>query len=166
LNRSKQSTALGGLKGRSSISCTRPLCAGCRLSSVQPTASEPIRQEDAERRQLTVMFTDLVGSTALSTKLDPEDMRSVFGAYHKCVAETVARFDGFVAKYMGDGVHLFRLSSTSTRTMLSERCGPLAIVYLNNVSALLNVCSTPHASGMPTNPQASASCSTVVPPSC
>ena len=53
------------------------------------------------------MFTDLVGSTALSTKLDPEDMRSVIGAYHKCVAETVARFDGFVAKYMGDGVLIY-----------------------------------------------------------
>ena len=50
------------------------------------------------------MFTDLVGSTALSTTLDPEDLRSVIGAYHKCVAETVARFDGFVAQYMGDGV--------------------------------------------------------------
>src|SRR5215470_15962901 len=56
----------------------------------------------AERRQLTVMFCDLVGSTALSGRLDPEDLRSVIGAYHKSVAETVARFDGFVAKYMGD----------------------------------------------------------------
>ena len=53
------------------------------------------------------MFTDLVGSTALSTKLDPEDLRSVIGAYHKCVAETVARFHGFVAKYMGDGVLVY-----------------------------------------------------------
>jgi class 3 adenylate cyclase len=53
------------------------------------------------------MFTDLVGSTALSTKLDPEDLRSVIGAYHKCVAETVTRFDGFVAKYMGDGVLVY-----------------------------------------------------------
>src|SRR5215467_14126796 len=72
-----------------------------------PVATEPIRQDDAERRQLTVMFTDLVGSTALSTKLDPEDMRFVIGAYHKCVAQTVARFDGFVAKYMGDGVLIY-----------------------------------------------------------
>jgi class 3 adenylate cyclase len=75
-----------------------------------PSASvetEPARRDDAERRQLTVMFTDLVGSTALSTKLDPEDMRTVIGAYHKCVAETVARFDGFVAKYMGDGVLVY-----------------------------------------------------------
>jgi class 3 adenylate cyclase/predicted ATPase len=69
--------------------------------------TEPPRRDDAERRQLTVMFTDLVGSTALSTKLDPEDMRFVIGAYHKCVAETVARFDGFVAKYMGDGVLIY-----------------------------------------------------------
>jgi class 3 adenylate cyclase len=53
------------------------------------------------------LFTDLVGSTALSTRLDPEDLRSVIGAYHKCVAETIARFDGFVAKYMGDGVLIY-----------------------------------------------------------
>jgi class 3 adenylate cyclase len=72
-----------------------------------PTATEPTRRDDAERRQLTVMFTDLVGSTALSAKLDPEDLRSVIGAYHKCVAETVAQFDGFVAKYMGDGVLMY-----------------------------------------------------------
>jgi class 3 adenylate cyclase/predicted ATPase len=72
-----------------------------------PAPTRPARQDDAERRQLTVMFTDLVGSTALSTKLDPEDLRSVIGAYHKCVAETVARFDGFVAKYMGDGVLVY-----------------------------------------------------------
>jgi len=53
------------------------------------------------------MFTDLVGSTALSTKLDPEDLRSVIGAYHKCVAETVARFGGFIGRYMGDGVLIY-----------------------------------------------------------
>jgi hypothetical protein len=86
-----------------------------------PVATEPTRRDDAERRQLTVMFTDLVGSTALSTKLDPEDMRSVIGAYHKCVAETVARFEGFVAKYMGDGGVLQRRKGRrvegTTRTM-------------------------------------------------
>jgi class 3 adenylate cyclase/predicted ATPase len=58
----------------------------------------------AERRHLTVMFCDLVGSTALAARMDPEDLREVIGAYHRCVAETVGRFDGFVAKYMGDGV--------------------------------------------------------------
>ncbi len=58
----------------------------------------------AERRQLTVMFCDLVGSTTLASRLDPEDLREVIGAYHRCVTETVERFEGFVAKYMGDGV--------------------------------------------------------------
>jgi class 3 adenylate cyclase len=72
-----------------------------------PVAAEPVRRDDAERRQLTVMFTDLVGSTALSTKLDPEDLRTVIGAYHKCVAETVRQFGGFVARYMGDGVLIY-----------------------------------------------------------
>ena len=60
--------------------------------------------EAAERRQLTVMFVDLVGSTALSAKLDPEDLRSVIGAYHRCCTELIERNGGFVAKYMGDGV--------------------------------------------------------------
>jgi class 3 adenylate cyclase len=71
-----------------------------------PTIDNSIK-DDAERRQLTVMFCDLMGSTALSTRLDPEDLRFVISAYHKCVAETIARFDGFVAKYMGDGVLIY-----------------------------------------------------------
>jgi class 3 adenylate cyclase/predicted ATPase len=62
---------------------------------------------EAERRQVTVMFCDLVGSTALSSRLDPEDLRDVIGRYHACVAETVSRCDGFVAKYMGDGVLVY-----------------------------------------------------------
>jgi class 3 adenylate cyclase len=64
-------------------------------------------QSDAERRQLTVMFCDMVGSTALAARLDPEDLREVIGAYHRAVAEVVAGFDGFVAKYMGDGVLIY-----------------------------------------------------------
>ena len=70
-------------------------------------ASEPKPRDDAERRQLTVMFCDLVGSTALSAQMDPEDLRDLIGAYHKCVAEAVSRFGGFVAKYMGDGVLVY-----------------------------------------------------------
>jgi class 3 adenylate cyclase len=65
-----------------------------------PSASS---EDRAERRQVTVMFSDLVGSTALSARMDPEDLREVISAYQKCVAETVGRFGGFVAKYMGDG---------------------------------------------------------------
>src|SRR6188508_1073658 len=64
-------------------------------------------QDAAERRQVTVMFSDLVGSTALSARMDPEDLREVIGAYQKAVAETVERFGGFVAKYMGDGVLVY-----------------------------------------------------------
>jgi class 3 adenylate cyclase len=63
--------------------------------------------DTAERRQVTVMFSDLVGSTALSARMDPEDLREVISAYQKCIAETVRRFDGFVAKYMGDGVLVY-----------------------------------------------------------
>ncbi|MBV8091387.1 MAG: adenylate/guanylate cyclase domain-containing protein, partial [Alphaproteobacteria bacterium] len=62
---------------------------------------------EAERRQLTVMFCDLVGSTPLSTRFDPEDLREIVGAYHRCVTDTVGRFGGFVAKYMGDGVLVY-----------------------------------------------------------
>src|SRR5262249_41819609 len=72
-----------------------------------PARQEPPRSlapSSAERRQITVMFCDLVGSTELSSRLDPEDLREVIAAYHRGVAETVAGFDGFVAKYMGDGI--------------------------------------------------------------
>jgi class 3 adenylate cyclase len=82
-----------------------------RASSVDPTStlSAPSAhpEDRAERRQVTVMFCDLVGSTALSARMDPEDLREIISAYQKCVAETVQRFGGFVAKYMGDGVLVY-----------------------------------------------------------
>ena len=74
---------------------------------VPTTGMETKTQDAAERRQVTVMFSDLVGSTALSARMDPEDLREVISAYQKCVAETVRRFGGFVAKYMGDGVLVY-----------------------------------------------------------
>jgi class 3 adenylate cyclase/predicted ATPase len=81
---------------------------GTTNATPEPAASiEPKAQDTAERRQVTVMFIDLVGSTALSTRMDPEDLREVISAYQKCVAETVRRFGGFVAKYMGDGVLVY-----------------------------------------------------------
>jgi class 3 adenylate cyclase len=67
-------------------------------------SAPPPAGDGAERRQLTVMFCDLVGSTALSARLDPEDLREIIGAYHRCCANMVERNGGFVAKYMGDGV--------------------------------------------------------------
>jgi class 3 adenylate cyclase/predicted ATPase len=82
--------------------------AGVAPATPEPTArAEPKPQDTAERRQVTVMFSDLVGSTALSARMDPEDLREVISAYQKCVAETVRHFDGFVAKYLGDGVLVY-----------------------------------------------------------
>ncbi len=72
-----------------------------------PLAREGRVGAEAERRQLTVLFCDLVGSTALSARLDPEDLRAVIGAYHRCVAAVIKRSGGFVAKYMGDGVLVY-----------------------------------------------------------
>ena len=72
-----------------------------------PAAADPPPWQTAERRQVTVVFCDLVGSTALSTSIDAEDLREIISAYQKCVAETVSRSGGFVAKYMGDGVLVY-----------------------------------------------------------
>src|SRR6266568_436007 len=72
-----------------------------------PLATDQAAQDTAERRQVTVMFSDLVGSTALSARMDPEDLREVISAYQRCVAEAVRHFGGFVAKYMGDGVLVY-----------------------------------------------------------
>jgi class 3 adenylate cyclase len=76
-------------------------------TEASPPARQPQTDTTAERRQLTVMFCDLVGSTAIAARLDPEELREVIGAYHRCVAAGVRRFDGFVAKYMGDGVLVY-----------------------------------------------------------
>ncbi len=95
-------------------------CGGCGMTLVPPSAqaTKPARQPqaqgeaapeapDAERRQLTVMFCDLVGSTALSERLDPEDLREVIHTYQECCAGVVARFDGYIARYMGDGLLIY-----------------------------------------------------------
>jgi class 3 adenylate cyclase len=71
-----------------------------------PTAT-PRSPTDAERRQITVLFCDLVGSTALAAEMDPEDLREVISAYHRCVAHEVDALGGFVAKNMGDGVLVY-----------------------------------------------------------
>jgi class 3 adenylate cyclase len=80
------------------------LVRGQPSAEASPAASAAVVSSAAERRQLTVMFCDLVGSTGLSARLDPEDLREVIAAYHRAVADVVRSFDGFVAKYMGDGV--------------------------------------------------------------
>src|SRR5271170_660923 len=86
------------LKAIANLGATESLAKPANPAPTSPST------DAAERRQLTVMFCDLVGSTALSAKLDPEDMREVVGAYHRCCASRIERDGGFVAKYMGDGV--------------------------------------------------------------
>ena len=77
---------------------------------LEAQGSAPVSQ--AERRQLTVMFCDLVGSTALSTRLDPEDLRAVMGAYHRCATVVIEHAGWYVAKYMGDGGTGWRCAAT------------------------------------------------------
>src|ERR1700757_2835204 len=85
------------------------LAAGAGRAAAEdvPAASPASATAEAERRQLTVMFCDLVGSTPLSTRFDPEDFPEIVGPSHRGVPDTVCRFDGFVAKYMGDGVLIY-----------------------------------------------------------
>jgi class 3 adenylate cyclase len=96
--------AVASLDASGSASADR---AATSPTGAPPVAAAHIPGREAERRQVTVMFCDLVGSTALSRRLDPEDLCEVIGAYHGCVEQVVARFGGFVAKYMGDGVLVY-----------------------------------------------------------
>jgi class 3 adenylate cyclase len=92
---------------RKMLAAIAQLADGTVTPSLQPVLTEPRPQDSAERRQVTVMFSDLVGSTALSARMDPEDLREVIAAYHKSVGEIVRHFDGFVAQYLGDGVLVY-----------------------------------------------------------
>ena len=86
-----------------------------------PTGAKP--QDAAERRQLTVMFCDLVGSTALSVRFDPEELREEIRAYQNTVSAVVARYDGFVAKFMATGCWSISAIRGRMRTTPSGRCG-------------------------------------------
>ena len=90
---------------RKLLSAIAAMSGVCAVPGGAPPEAAP--SSVAERRQLTIMFCDLVASTALAAALDPEDLREVIAAYHQCVAATVRRFEGFVAKYMGDGVLVY-----------------------------------------------------------
>src|SRR5499426_2461426 len=98
-HRRKLLRAIANLKGLETITPAVAIAAG-------PPAT-PRAADTAERRQITVMFSDLVGSTALSARMDPEDLRELISAYQKCVAEAVRRFGGYVARYFGDGVLVY-----------------------------------------------------------
>jgi len=75
---------------------------GTYLSHI--ASSGPVSTAEPQRRQLTVLFCDLVGSTALSERLDPEDLRDLLQAYQRACSEAIARYEGYVAQYRGDGV--------------------------------------------------------------
>src|SRR5215813_2919707 len=97
--------------------------------------SESSPRDQAERRQVTVMFVDLVGSTALSTGMDPEDLREIISAYQKCVAETVRHFGGFVARYVGDGVLVY-FGYPQAHEDDAERAVRAGLELITSVSAL------------------------------
>jgi class 3 adenylate cyclase len=97
---------LGGHR-RKLLRAIAALGAAVPAAAAMAAAPDALARAEAERRQLTVMFCDLVGSTPLSARLDPEDLRGIIGTYHRCVAETVEGFGGFVARYMGDGVLIY-----------------------------------------------------------
>ena len=89
---------------RKMLRAIRALADTAPAAPQPPAAAAPVPQDRTERRQLTVMFCDLVGSTALSSRLDPEELREIIGAYHRCCAEEITKSGGFVAKFMGDAV--------------------------------------------------------------
>ena len=89
----------------------------------------------AERRQLTVMFCDLVGSTSLAERLDPEDLREIIGAYHRCIGDTVAPFMGFVAKYLGDGALVY-FGYPSAHEEDAERAVRAALALVAAIAAI------------------------------
>ncbi len=80
---------------------------GATQAAAQARADAVPRPAEAERRQLTVLFCDLVGSTALAARLDPEDLRAVMRNYQATCAEVIGHFDGYVAKFLGDGVLVY-----------------------------------------------------------
>ena len=107
-----------------------------------PTPSSPSvasprdgASEHAERRQLTVLFCDVIGSTEMSAHLDPEDLRVVIGAYHQCVADTVEQFDGFVARFMGDGALVY-FGFPRSHEDNAERAVRAALALVSSVGVL------------------------------
>src|SRR5215472_5404250 len=114
--------------------------AEANLSPATPTHETP--PASAERRQLTVMFCDLVGSTALSTRHDPEDLRGIITAYHRCCTELVEHNGVFVAKYLGDGV-LAYFGYPRASEYDAERAVQTGLSLVNAVPKLATSASAP-----------------------
>jgi len=117
--------------------------ADASLATPPPaTASQPGPHDSAGRRQLTVMFCDLVGSTALSTRLDPEDLQAIISAYHRYCAEVIAKSGGFVARYLGDGV-LAYFGYPQAHEDNAERAVRAGLALVEGLAKLNDVQATP-----------------------
>jgi class 3 adenylate cyclase/predicted ATPase len=112
------------------------------VAAAPETSTSIVSEGGAERRQLTLMFCDLVGSTALSTRLDPEDLRSVIGAYHRCCTRLVEDNGGFVAKYMGDGVLIY-FGYPKAHEHDAERAVQVGLALIETVPKLVTAAGVP-----------------------
>ena len=124
-HRRKLLNAIALLRGDTSANASSPIVLD----------QNAVPADTAERRQVTVMFVDLVGSTELSARMDPEDLREVISAYQKCVGETITRLGGFVANYMGDGVLIYFGYPTAHEDD-AERAVRAGLNSVNEVAAL------------------------------
>ena len=106
-----------------------------KLAAARPEAAGPEGADRAERRQLTVMFCDLVGSTALSARLDPEDMQELLRVYHERVGDIASRHGGFIAKYMGDGALIY-FGYPQAHENDAERAARAGLALIKGVSGL------------------------------
>ena len=116
--------------------------ASPRSPSDALSAIDKAAKDTAERRQVTVMYSDLVGSTALSTRMDPEDLREVISTYQNSVAVTVGRFGGFVARYIGDGV-LTYFGYPHAHELDAERAVQAGLELVEEVPKLTTVAGVP-----------------------
>src|SRR5215831_17271085 len=105
------------------------------------TPTEPRQPDEGERRHLTVMFCDLVGSTALAARLDPEDMRTLIGAYHSCIAEVIGRYQGKIARYMDDGVLVY-FGYPQSHEDDAEQAVRAALSLIGAVASIRNVAAS------------------------
>jgi class 3 adenylate cyclase len=104
--------------------CGAALCISQTLVQTAAATAAGQGSQLGERRQLTLMFCDMIGSTALSTQMDPESLHEIMHVYRKCCAQIIARFEGCVAQYVGDGILAYFSFPTRTRTTPSGRCMP------------------------------------------
>jgi class 3 adenylate cyclase len=138
-----EARAPSGESQRARRETSSPPARPARSGSSPPRPAEPARV-DAERRQLTVMFCDLVGSTALSTTLDPEDLREVITAFQDLCREAVQRYQGFIARYMGDGMLVY-FGYPQAHEDDAERAAHAGLEIIRSVKALDSDVGTAHA---------------------